>query len=234
MELLLLSNSVLPGNGYLDHAVDPMRALLKDRRKALFVPFAGVTVPWDDYTARVRQAMAPLGVELQGVHTLDNAVDAVGRAEVIIVGGGNTFNLLKCCRERGLLSAIAGRVRGGAAYIGWSAGANLACPTICTTNDMPIVDPGGFESLGLVDFQINPHYTNQLPAGHQGETRNQRLAELLRARPEMTVIGLPEGDWLEVDHGQTRLAGPYDAVLFRAGQEPVTLKPGPTPLPTTF
>lgn len=233
MELLLLSNSVLPGHGYLAHAVNPMRALLKDRRKALFVPFAGVTVSWDDYTAKVHAAMAPLGIELVGVHTLANAVEAVGRAEVIIVGGGNTFNLLKCCRERGLLSAISARVRQGAAYIGWSAGANLACPTICTTNDMPIVDPGGFASLALVDFQINPHYTNQLPAGHQGETRNQRLAELLRARPEMTVIGLPEGDWLEVGNGETRLAGPHDAVLFRADQEPETLKSGPTPLRAT-
>lgn len=230
MELLLLSNSALPGHGYLAHAIDPIRALLKDRRQALFVPFAGVTVSWDDYTAKVRTAMAPLGIELEGVHTLADAAGAVGRAEVIIVGGGNTFNLLKCCRERGLLSAITERVRHGAAYIGWSAGANLACPTICTTNDMPIVDPGGFDSLALVDFQINPHYTNQLPAGHQGETRDQRLAELLRARPEMTVIGLPEGDWLEVGHGETRLAGPYDAVVFRAGREPETLKAGPTTL----
>jgi len=233
MELLLLSNSVLPGQDYLAHAVDPMRALLKDRRKALFVPFAGVTVSWDDYTAKVRAAMTPLGIELEGVHTLADAVDAVGRAEVVIVGGGNTFNLLKSCRERGLLSAITERVRQGAAYIGWSAGANLACPTICTTNDMPIVDPGGFESLALVNFQINPHYTNQLPAGHRGETRNQRLAELLRARPEMTVIGLPEGDWLEVGNSETRLAGPYDAVLFRAGREPETLKSGTTLLHTT-
>ncbi|WP_413732654.1 dipeptidase PepE [Sodalis sp. RH20] len=230
MELLLLSNSVLPGHGYLAHAVDPMRALLKNRRKALFVPFAGVTVAWDDYTAKVRQAMAPLGIELTSVHTLDDAAAAVARAEAIIVGGGNTFHLLKCCRERGLLGAITERVRQGAAYIGWSAGANLACPTLCTTNDMPIVDPGGFASLGLVDYQINPHYTNQLPAGHQGETRNQRLAELLRARPEMTVIGLPEGDWLTVADGETRLAGPYDAVLFRSGREPQTLKPGAAPL----
>lgn len=230
MELLLLSNSVLTGHGYLAHAIEPMRALLKDRRRALFVPFAGVTVEWDDYTARVSQALAPLGIELEGVHRLDNAVDAVTRAEVIIVGGGNSFNLLKCCRERGLLGAIAERVRQGAAYIGWSAGANLACPTICTTNDMPIVDPGGFTALGLVDYQINPHYTNRLPDGHQGETRNQRLAELLRARPEMTVIGLPEGDWLAVDQDETRLAGPYDAVLFRAGMDPQTLEPGAEPL----
>ncbi len=224
MELLLLSNSVLPGHGYLAHAIEPMRALLKGRRRAVFVPFAGVTVGWDDYTAKVRQALAPLDIELQSLHAVDNAPEAIRQAEIVIVGGGNTFNLVKCCRERGLLPVIIERVRAGAAYIGWSAGANLACPTLCTTNDMPIVDPGGFDTLGLIDFQINPHYTNQLPAGHQGETRNQRLAELLRARPDMTIVGLPEGDWLAVNQDEARLAGPHDALLFRAGHEPIVLR----------
>ncbi len=231
MELLLLSNSVLPGHGYLAHAIAPMRALLKQRRRAVFVPFAGVTTSWDDYTDKVRQALAPLDIELQSLHAVDDAQAAIRLADVIIVGGGNTFHLLKCCRERGLLMAIAERVRAGAAYIGWSAGANLACPTLCTTNDMPIVDPGGFAALDLIDFQINPHYTNLLPAGHQGETRNQRLAELLRARPEMTIVGLPEGDWLAVHNGQVHLSGPYDAVLLRAGQESITLRPGGPALP---
>lgn len=93
---------------------------------------------------------------------------------------------------------------------------------------MPIVDPGGFDALGLINFQINPHYTNQLPAGHQGETRQQRLDELLRARPEMTVVGLPEGDWLTVADGAATLAGPYDAAYRADLAEPGVLTPGST------
>lgn len=220
MELLLLSNSKTPDGGYLTHALEPARAMLRGRKKALFIPYAGVTVSWDDYTAKVVEALVPLGLQIEAVHTVADRDAAVAAAEVIIVGGGNTFQLLKCCREQGLLSAIAARVRAGAAYIGWSAGANLVCPSICTTNDMPIVDPGGFAALGLIDFQINPHYTNALPAGHQGETRNQRLAELLCARPEMTVVGLPEGDWLCVKGDASQLGGPYPCVVFRMGEAP--------------
>ncbi|SEA79778.1 dipeptidase PepE [Variovorax sp. YR216] len=227
MRLLLLSNSRTPTGEYLTAALEPARALIRDRRRALFVPFAGVTIEWDAYTDKVRQALSPLSLTIEGIHTQPDALNAVHKAELIIVGGGNTFHLLKCCRERGLLGAIAERVRSGAAdYMGWSAGANLACPTICTTNDMPIVDPGGFDALGLVPFQINAHYTNALPAGHQGETRNERLAELLKARPAMRVIGLPEGDWLDVEDERVRLAGLHAAPWFEAGAEPVILQPG--------
>lgn len=131
------------------------------------MPFAGVIVDWDAYTDKVRQALEPLAVEVTGIHRAD-AGAAITNAEIIIVSGGNTFHLLKHCRDHGLLRAIHRRVHEGAAYIVWSAGANLACPTLCTTNDMPIVDPGGFDALGLINFQINPHYTNQLPAGSPG------------------------------------------------------------------
>ena len=227
MRLLLLSNSRTPTGEYLTAALEPARALLRGRRRALFIPFAGVTIDWDAYTDKVQQALSPLSLALEGIHAQPDALAAVRQAEVILVGGGNTFHLLKCCRERGLLPAIAERVRSGAAdYMGWSAGAILACPTICATNDMPIVDPGGFDSLGLVPFQINAHYTNALPAGHQGETRNERLAELLKVRPAMRVIGLPEGDWLEVEDERIRLAGPHPAPWFEPGSEPVTCEPG--------
>ncbi|WP_406706356.1 dipeptidase PepE [Sodalis sp.] len=229
MQLLLLSNSTCPGKTYLEHAIAPIGELLRGRRQALFVPFAGGIVDWDAYTDKVRQALTPLGVDVMGIHRTADAGAAIATAEIIIVGGGNTFHLVKHCRDRGLLRAIHRRVQEGAAYIGWSAGANLACPTLCTTNDMPIVDPGGFDALGLINFQINPHYTNQLPAGHQGETRQQRLDELLPARPEMTVVGLPEGDWLTVADGAATLAGPYDAALYRADfAEPGVLTPGST------
>ncbi|MFZ4289049.1 dipeptidase PepE [Variovorax sp. HJSM1_2] len=228
MRLLLLSNSRTPNGEYLPQAIAPARAMFAGRRRAVFVPYAGVTIDWDTYTQTVADALAPLAWDLVGLHTQHDPVAAVAQAEIIVVGGGNTFQLLKNCRAQGLLGPIAERVRSGAAgYMGWSAGANLACPTICSTNDMPIVDPGGFDALGLLPFQINPHYNNALPAGHQGETRNQRLAELLRARPDMRVIGLPEGDWLEVDTtGQIRLAGAFAAPWFTAGQQPLDCLPG--------
>ncbi|MEC5341820.1 dipeptidase PepE [Brenneria populi] len=226
MQLLLLSNSSLPGKGYLEHAQEAIRQRVKTRKHALFIPFAGVTIGWDDYTKKVRQALSAVDIAITSVHTEADPQQAVLNADIIIVGGGNTFNLLKCCRERGLLTAIRRRVQQGAAYIGWSAGANLACPTICTTNDMPIIDPQGFDALRLIDFQINPHYTNELPAGHQGETRNQRLAELLMAQPDITIVGMPEGDWLTVDGKQIRLFGPNTATLFKARQAPKTLEPG--------
>lgn len=219
MQLLLLSNSRSPEGHYLRHALDAIADIAGERRRAVFIPFAGVTIEWDAYTERVKEALASLPLQIEGIHHAADAHAALDAAELILVGGGNTFALLKNCRDRGLLPRIAARVRDGQVpYIGWSAGSNLACPSIRTTNDMPIVEPGGFDALGLVPFQLNPHYTNELPAGHQGETRDQRIAEFLAANPQATVLGLPEGDWLRVSPGRVQLHGARPARLFRAGQ----------------
>ena len=222
MRLLLLSNSRNPGREYLAHALEACAELMAGRTSAWFVPFAGVTVPWDDFTTVVESALAPLGVRVVGAHTQP----APGTDDVILVGGGNTFHLLRECRTRGLLDVIRDRVRGGAPYAGWSAGANLACPTIRTTNDMPIVDPGGFDALGLLAFQINPHFTNAMPPGHQGETREQRLTEFVTANPDVDVLGVPEGDWLTVADEGVTLCGPKDAVWIRNSVAPSTVSPG--------
>lgn len=209
MELLLLSNSTLPGKAWLEHALPLIANQLNGRRSAVFIPFAGVTQTWDEYTDKTAEVLA-----------------AIEKAEIIIVGGGNTFQLLKESRERGLLAPVADRVKRGALYIGWSAGANLACPTIRTTNDMPIVDPNGFDALDLFPLQINPHFTNALPEGHKGETREQRIRELLVVAPELTVIGLPEGNWIQVNNGQAVLGGPNTTWVFKAGEEAVALEAG--------
>ena len=164
MELLLLSNSTLPGKAWLEHALPTIAGQLNGRRSAVFIPFAGVTQTWDDYTAKTAAVFSPMGVTVTGIHSVADPVSAIANAEIVIVGGGNTFQLLKECRERGLLAPMVDVVKRGALYIGWSAGANLACPTIRTTNDMPIVDPNGFAALGLFPLQINPHFTNALPA----------------------------------------------------------------------
>ena len=220
MRLLLLSNSRAPDGGYLTLSREVIAATLGGAQKALFVPFAGVTISWDDYTAQVQAAIAHTGVQLVGAHE-DGAVERflAGELQAIIVGGGNTFQLLAECRKRGWLVRIGDAARSGRMpYIGWSAGANLAGLTINTTNDMPIVNPHGFNALGLVPFCINPHYNNSLPPGHQGETRDQRLAEFLVANPHMRVVALPEGTWLEVTDNQVVVGGLYPAQLQTANQ----------------
>ncbi len=226
MDLLLLSNSRSPDGSFLVHARAAIAAIAAGRTRALFIPFAAVTMPWSDFTETVRAVFAAAAVAVEAVPLTGDVGGALAAAEMVVIGGGNTFQLLRECRTRGLLQPIAQRVRQGVPYIGWSAGANLACPSISTTNDMPIVDPGGFGALGLVDFQINPHFTNALPPGHQGETRVRRIAEYLLVNPDRTVIGLPEGDWLRVTGSATVLCGPVCAPVFRAGRPTTVLLPG--------
>ncbi len=215
MELLLLSSSRTPA-GYFTHYLPEIKRFTAFARRAVFVPFAAVALPWDEYAKRVSEA---LSLELQPIEKLDGA-------DLIVVGGGNTFQLLRECRKRDLLKPIAQRVsEGNSKYLGWSAGANLACPTIKTTNDMPVVDPGGLDALGLIAFQINPHYLNVSLPDHHGETRNDRLAEFARVNPELPVLGLPEGSWLRVSDAQVELAGAGAAVWFDGDKAPVAVRP---------
>ena len=215
MELLLLSSSRTAA-GYLTDYLPAIGDFARGARRALFIPFAAVSLPWDEYREKVRSALAPLGIALDADH--------VGDAEMIIVGGGNTFHLLRECRNRGLLEGI--RSKKNLRYLGWSAGANLACPTIKTTNDMPIVDPGGLDALALVPFQINAHYLNVALPGHHGETRDERLGEFARLNPRLPVIGLPEGDWLRVAGSSAELGGPHPGMWFEGSTPPRSLQPG--------
>jgi dipeptidase E len=226
MRLLLLSNSRQPGQGYLEHALDAVRTALAGAHRVLFVPYAAVTVSWTEYHERVAAALAPLGCRVDSVHTQPDPARALAAAEAVLVGGGNTFHLLREMRRQGLLEPLRQRVRAGLPFMGWSAGANLAGPTIRTTNDMPVCDPGGFDALGLVPFQLNPHYTNAVPEGWQGETRDQRIRELLTLDPAATVVGLPEGTGLAVEGVSLRLIGTQACRVFRPGADPADLPPG--------
>ena len=210
MELLLLSSSRTPA-GYLTDYLPEIRSFSAGSRRAFFVPFAAVRFSWDEYLRRVADAT---GFNLKIAH----AASDLETADLIVVGGGNTFQLLKECRERRLLEVIRARVAGGCRYLGWSAGAVLSCPTIRTTNDMPIVDPGGLDALGLVPFQINAHYVNVVLPGHHGETRDERLEEFVLANPELPVVGLPEGDWLRAAGDSMALGGPHPATWFEQGR----------------
>lgn len=210
MQLLLLSNSTSP-LGFLTHALPAITewaATGSARARVLFVPYAGVTRTWDAYETLVADALRPVGLDVQSLHRESTPLEAIARATHIVVGGGNTFALVRQLRQTGQLAAIAERVRsGGARYLGWSAGANLACPRLSTSNDMPIVDPLGFDTLDLVPFQINPHYTEAHPEGHRGETRQQRLREFALLNPGVPVLGLPEGTGLRVDNDNYTLLG---------------------------
>lgn len=225
MHLMLLSNSTMYGEPYLAWALPHLRSFLAGLDEALFIPYAAVDIPCDEYTARVSAALPEVSVT--GIHTCDDKHDAITRAQAIIVGGGNTFSLLCRCQEEGLLPPIRDAVNRGARYAGWSAGANLACPTIMTTNDMPIETPHGFDALGLVPFQINPHFTSRTIPGHGGESRARRITEYLHRNPKSTVIGLPEGTLLKVRADSTTLQGTGDAILFQHNHEPRPLLPGP-------
>jgi dipeptidase E len=225
--LLLLSNSRDAEGRYLHHCRDALAAHLDGVRELAFVPYAGVTVEWESYAIRVREALAPLGVAVTGVHAAADPAAMVRDAAAIAVGGGNTFHLLATLQRTGVLDAVRERALAGVPYVGWSAGSVVACPTLGTTNDMPIVQPpAGFGALGLVRFQINAHFTDAHPAGFQGETRRERLAEYLAANHASRVIGLPEGDWLDVRGGAVTLHGAHPAALFVAGQDAAWAEPG--------
>jgi len=225
--LLLLSNSRNAGQGYLEHALGTLQDFLgSTRKRILFVPYAGVRLSYGDYADTVRDRFEAAGYALDPIHEAEDPGRAVDEAEAIAVGGGNTFHLLREVANSGLLERIRARVHDGTPYVGWSAGANLACPTICTTNDMPIVEPPSFEALNLIPFQINPHYTDAHPQGHQGETRTERIQEYCIANPEVPVVGLPEGTMLRVEGDQLTFLGERPARLFHGDDEPTEHAPG--------
>ncbi len=227
MRLLLISNSTNAGEAYLEHPLDQIKSFLGSIPvKALFIPYAGVTISFDEYTTRVSKRFREIAHEITSVHEVDDPVQAVQQAEAIVVGGGNTFNLAKLMQQEGLIDAIREKVLAGTPYIGWSAGSNMACPSIRTTNDMPIVEPVSFQALNLVPFQINPHYLDANPEGHAGETREMRIEEFLEANPGIFVVGLREGTMFLIEKETMQLLGPRPARIFKKDQNPQELEPG--------
>lgn len=221
--LLLLSNSTNHGEGYLDHAWTAIRAFFGPARRLAFVPFA--LCDHAAYVDKVRARFEPHGFEVVGVSAGAGGAATMEAAECVFVGGGNTFRLLDVLQRTGILGALRRRVASGLPYMGASAGTNIVAPTIRTTNDMPIVQPASFDALGLVPFQINPHYVDPDPGStHMGETRETRLLEYLEENTA-PVIGLREGAWLQREGDALRLEG-RGARLFRRGEEPQELEPG--------
>ena len=221
MRLLLISNSTNAGEEYLDYPKEEIRRFLgEDSVKALFIPYAAVTFSFSDYEKKVQNRFREVGHDIESIHNYPDPVKAIEKAEAIVVGGGNTWQLLKIINDNGLVEPVRKKVLGGAPYIGWSAGSNMACPTIRTTNDMPILEPGSFKAFNLIPFQINPHYLDANPDGHAGETRQQRIEEFLVVNPGMYVAGLREGTMLLMESNNLRLIGPRKLRLFRKDDEP--------------
>ena len=217
MRLLLISNSTQHGSGYLDHCASEIREFLGDARRVLFVPFA--LADQDGYAEAARGRFAKMGFDLDSLHDAEDPVRAVRGAQAMFIGGGNTFRLLDSLYRMDVLGPIRERVGAGMPYIGSSAGSNMACPTIKTTNDMPIVQPPQFEALGLVPFQLNCHYLDADPSStHQGETRELRLREFHEENGS-PVLALREGALLRVDGREIRLLGSTGARLFVRGAE---------------
>ncbi len=234
-KLLLISNSTMSGEAYLGWPRKYISDFLNKYgvRKVTFVPYAGVSLSsdgleasYDVYTERVADVFGELGFQIESVHRTGDPVKMVQNAETIAVGGGNTFHLVAELYSMGLMNAIREVAEKGTPYMGWSAGSNVACPTLMTTNDMPIIQPESFQCTHLIPFQINPHYLDANPEGHGGETRQQRIEEFLTVNREMKVAGLREASLLLVEGEKITLEGSRDLRLFEFGKEPVEYPPG--------
>lgn len=223
MKILMLSSSKVGDGGYLESAKEMICSHLAGIKDVLFIPFAGVTVDWDDYTDAVRQALPEFNI--QGLHQSNDALATLTSANAILVGGGNTFNLLNELYAQDLITALRERVCQGVPYIGWSAGSNICGNSIRTTNDMPIIEPPSFDALNLLPVQLNPHYSDYHPPGFNGETRAQRIAEFCALNPDMPVIGIREGTALSRDNDKLMLLGNLDGIVFKGDQQ-ITIQPG--------
>src|SRR5882724_640708 len=222
--VLLISNSTLYGSGYLDHAESEIRSFLGSVKGVLFVPFA--LHDRAGYASMARERFQKMGYDLESLHNAVDAGKAVNDAEAIFIGGGNTFRLLKALYDTNVLQAIRERVAEGLPYIGSSAGSNVAGPTIRTTKDMPIVQPPSFDALGLVPFQISPHFLDPDPnSTHMGETQEERILQFLEEN-DTPVAGLREGAIVRVESDSTVLKGSSGARIFRKGHNPVEARSG--------
>lgn len=222
--ILLISNSTVYSRGYLDHVEEQIKSFLGRATKILFVPFA--LHDRDTYAAKAKARFAAMGYSVEAAHAVSGTRKAIEQTDAIFVGGGNTFRLLKALQDLDLLDPIRRKVSGGAPYIGTSAGSNVAGPTIKTTKDMPIVQPRSFDSLGVVPFQISPHFQDPDPnSKHMGETQEERILQFLEEN-QTPVTGIREGAWLVCENSAVTLQGDAGARIFRRGEAPVEAKPG--------
>ena len=226
-KVIIASTSTVFGGSYLDYLLPTLAEHFKNVSNLVFVPFARPGgISHEEYTEKVKPFFKQLNIAVKGIHEFENPVEAINKAEAIFTGGGNTFVLVSMLYKYNLLDAIQNAVENGTPYLGTSAGSNICGLTMGTTNDMPIVYPPSFRTLGLVSFNLNPHYLDPIEGSqHMGETRETRINEFHHYNPQ-SVVGLREGSWLEVLGKTIILKGDVPARLFQQGKEPIELETG--------
>ncbi len=214
--LLLISNSTNQGEEYLGYTRQFISDFLgKSVKNIVFVPYASADMSYVEYTNKVNDVFSEMGYSIKSTEDIQGAEKIINEADAIVIGGGNTFHLIHYMHEKGIMDVIRKKVENGTPYVGWSAGSNVACPSIKTTNDMPIIQPMSFEALALVPFQINPHYTDGKIPNHNGESREERIREFLEINPDYIVLGLKEGSMLRIEGNQVSLLGNKTLKIFR-------------------
>lgn len=226
MKLLLISNSTNVGESYLGYSKKIVKEFISNIPKDyIFIPFAAVTFSYDEYEERVNESWKEIGVKVTSIHHYpkEEFKNIIKNAKLIVVGGGNTWKLVKILQDYEIMNEIRETVKKGIPYIGWSAGINIVCPTLKTTNDMPIVEPSSFKTLNLIPFQINPHYTDKNIENFGGETREQRIKEFLVENQNIYVVGLREGSILLYDEN-LKLIGNKAIKVFKYNSKSIEIK----------
>lgn len=226
-KLIIASTSTLHGGSYLEYLEPVLQCHFEGCTSLIFIPYARPGgISHDDYTARAAAYFAKLGIAVKGIHQFEDPAAALTDAEAVFTGGGNTFLLVSQLYKTGVITALSEAIDRGVPYLGSSAGSNICGITMQTTNDMPIVYPPSFKTLGAISFNLNPHYLDPQPGStHMGETRETRIREFHEFNT-VPVLGLREGSWLEVNGTSVALRGDLQARLFRHGMEPVEVEPG--------
>lgn len=222
MNVLMLSSSKYAQHDYLAYAYEWINEHLNTCDEVLFIPYAAVSFSWDVYVQNVQDALPK--VKINGIHQYDDPQQAVKQAQAIMVGGGNTFKLLHDLYQYDLLKIIIEKVKQNTPYIGWSAGSNICGESICTTNDMPIIEPPSLKAMSLLPIQINPHYTDYVSPDHHGETRDQRLGEFCILNPTKSVLAIKEGSALLLKDYKLSLLGDLNGFVFH-GEHKLEVKP---------
>ncbi|WP_271424279.1 dipeptidase PepE [Aequorivita sinensis] len=225
--LLVVSTSTVYGGEYLDYITDEMAELFKDTEEVIFIPYARPGgISHDNYTEKAAKVFDKIGKKIIGLHTFEDPVAAIKNAKGVFTGGGNTFVLVSALYKFELMQPLREAIFNGMPYMGTSAGSNICGVSMQTTNDMPIVYPPSFKTLGVIPFNLNPHYLDPDPTSkHMGETRETRIAEF-HTQNTIPVVGLREGSWLRVKGDEIILKGDLDARVFKQGKKPYEISSG--------
>lgn len=227
MNIILASTSTLFGGQYLEYLKPELIKLFEGISEIIFIPFARPGgISHEDYTSKAKDFFASININVKGLHEFEDKIEAVNSAQAFFTGGGNTFLLVKTLHELDLMNALKQNVESGKPYLGCSAGSNIGGVNMKTTNDMPIVYPPSFDCMGLVPFNINPHYLDSNPEiKHNGETRETRIKEFL-TQNDIKVVGLREGNWIRIINDSITVEGTELTRIFEAGKEPYEVESG--------